>query len=364
MAVSERAQPALVDRLLRYVGLPLLAGLAAGFGLLWFNTRDNNPVADPQANSFADAVARAAPAVVSVFSLAADNPLCDLPQFRVMCERFYRGRRSQNSLGSGVIVRADGYILTNRHVIAAGDDIVVAFNDGSQILAELVGADRGTDLAVLKVPQTGLPAIEQASADGARVGDFVLAIGNPFGIGVQAVSLGIVSAKGRYQVDQSPYNDDFIQTDAAINPGNSGGALVDRSGRLLGINTLFYSGGGGSDGVGLAIPVDRAVEILDEIIEHGRVLRGWLGVVFADPPRGEPGLVVVRVYQRTPAAEAGLRPGDLLLTVNDQPVGTVREATLQIRNTDPGAKLSIRFKRNGAVRQVEVTAAVFPLSDN
>ena len=362
---------ALVDRLLRYVALPLAIGIAAGFAWLWFNGQggeggegESAVARQPDTHGFADAVARAAPAVVSVFSLAAQNPLCDLPQFRAMCERFYRGRRSQNSLGSGVVVRADGYVLTNRHVIAAGDDIVVAFEDGSQILAELVGADRGTDLAVLKVPLTGLPVIEQAATEQARVGDFVLAIGNPFGIGVQAASLGIVSAKGNYQMGRGGlYDDDFIQTDAAINPGNSGGALVDRQGRLLGINTLFYSGGGGSDGVGLAIPVERAFAVMDQIIEHGRVLRGWLGILLDDPPSGERGLVVVRVYPRTPAAAAGLRPGDLLLSINDEPVGTAREATLQVRNTDPGAELTIRFMRNGAVRQVAVTAALLPQTD-
>ena len=356
-------RPALVDQLLRYVALPLAVGIAAGFAWLWFNEGADDASASTDPASFADAVARAAPAVVSVFSLAAQNPLCDLPQFRAMCERFYRGRRSQNSLGSGVVVREDGTILTNRHVIAAGDDIVVAFEDGSQILAELVGADRGTDLAVLKVPLTGLPVIERAATDQARVGDFVLAIGNPFGIGVQAVSLGIVSAKGNYQMGRGLYDDDFIQTDAAINPGNSGGALIDRQGRLLGINTLFYSGGGGSDGVGLAIPVERAFAVMDQIIEHGRVLRGWLGILLDDPPSGERGLVIVRVYPRTPAAAAGLRPGDLLLSINDEPVGTAREATLQVRNTDPGAELMIRFMRNGAVRQVSVTTAQLPQAD-
>lgn len=365
MPVTTRPRASAGDLLLRYVGLPVAVGIAIGFALLWYDAKDDVAGVEPEADGFADAVTRAAPAVVSVFSLAAHNPLCDLPQFRAMCERFFRGRRSQNSLGSGVIVRDNGYILTNRHVIAAGEDIVVAFNDGSTILAELVGADSGTDLAVLKVPRTDLPSIEQASTDNARVGDFVLAIGNPFGIGVQAVSLGIVSAKGNYQVDQSPYNDDFIQTDAAINPGNSGGALIDRYGRLLGINTLFYSGSGrGSDGVGLAIPVERAVAVMDQIIEHGQVLRGWLGIVLHDPPRGDAGLFIVRVFARTPAAEAGLRPGDLLLTINDEPVGTAREATLQLRNMDPGAELSIRFKRDGAVRQATVTTALFPLSGN
>ena len=358
----------LADRLLRYVALPVAVGVAAGFAFLWMQASQRADEADPrgsdnshEADSFADAVGRAAPAVVSVFSLTTRNPLCDLPQFRAMCERFYRGRQSQNSLGSGVIMRADGYILTNRHVIAAGDDIVVAFGDGSQTHADLVGADRGTDLAVLKVSETGLPAIDQASADQARVGDFVLAIGNPFGIGVQAVSLGIVSAKGSYRVDQSPYSDDFIQTDAAINPGNSGGALIDRHGRLLGINTLFYSGSGrGSDGVGLAIPVERAVAVMDEIIEHGQVLRGWLGIVLVDPPQGETGLVIVRVYRRTPGGYAGLRPGDVVLTINGEAVGTAREATLLVRNTEPGAELTIQFRRDGAVRQVKMTAAALP----
>ena len=348
-----------MTRALRFAIVPIAVGTAIGFALLWLDARHQGM---PQASApgFSDAVARAAPAVVSVFSLASQHPLCDLAQFRIMCERFYRGR-SRNSLGSGVVMREDGYVLTNRHAIAAGDNIVVRLASGEQLQAALVGTDRGTDLAVLKVARADMPAIEQASSEAARVGDFVLAIGNPFGIGVQAASLGIVSAKGSYRVDQSPFNDDFIQTDAAINPGNSGGALVDRQGRLLGINTLFYSGGdGGSAGVGLAIPVERATAVMAEIIDHGRVLRGWLGIVLDDAPSGEPGLVIVRVYRGTPAARAGLKPGDLLLSINAEQVGTARDATLQLREMDPGAELTVRIWRNGAIRQVRLTTVAFP----
>lgn len=357
------ASPRTLDRLLRFVVLPLLAGVALGFALLWLHSGSANgkgAAVPAPVSSFSDAVARAAPAVVNIFSRRSEYPLCELPRYRLLCERLYRSQGAQGSLGSGVVMRSDGYILTNYHVVAAGGDILVAFNNGSQAQADLVGADTETDLAVLKVasdPDAVFPAIERGAAEAARVGDFVLAIGNPFGIG-QGVSLGIVSAKGRYAV-RSPY-DDFVQTDAAINPGNSGGALVDAQGRLLGINTFIYSRSGGSDGVGLAIPVERAVAVLDEIAEHGRVLRGYLGASLIGPRDEAEGLGVVRVYFGTPAHAAGLRPGDLLLSVNGEPARTVRDVTRRIRDTEPGDELSLRILRGGAVRLLRATAGLHP----
>ena len=355
---STLRRPWRLGRLLRFVAIPAVAGSVLGFVLLWFNGGERIESTSRYGNEgFADAVDRAAPAVVNISSeRVIQHPLCELPAYRLWCERFLnRGRRRESSLGSGVAVREQGYILTNYHVIAAGDDIKVAFNDGREARANLVGADPGTDLAVLKVDGP-LQTIRRTSSADIRVGDIVLAIGNPFGIG-QAVSLGIVSAMGRYGIGPSAH-DDFIQTDAAVNPGNSGGALVDRHGRLVGINTLIYSRSGGSDGVGFAIPVDRAIAVLDQIIEHGQRLHGWLGIALSEAPADDvkEGLNIVRVYRGTPAHKAGLRPGDLLLSINGQPATTADAVVHQIQRTEPGTRLSIRFMRNGAVRMVEATA--------
>ncbi len=354
--------PTWFDRLLRYVTVPVAAGAALGFALLWFNNDQPSQLGGSQpVGGYADAVARAAPAVVNIFTRRAPKyPLCELPQYRAFCQRFLeRGQRMQGSLGSGVMVREDGYILTNHHVVVDSDDIVVAFNDGEEARGEVVGSDPITDLAVVRVAGSGFPAMARASSQDARVGDIVLAIGNPFGIG-QAVSLGIVSAKGRYGTSRMPY-DDLIQTDAAVNPGNSGGALVDQEGRLLGINTLIYSQSGGSDGVGFAIPVERAIHVLEEIIEHGRALHGQLGVsLAAAPDNAAKGLHVLGVWRGTPAHAAGLRPGDILLAINGQPATDGHTVYRQIRNTEPGERLSLRILRNGAVRAVEATARELP----
>ena len=352
----------LLARLLNPLALSVLAGTAIGFAWLWLNARGDSglPMADTPSPGYAGAVAHAAPAVVNIFtSRVAKHPLCRLPQYRTLCERFLnRGRRLQGALGSGVMVRADGYILTNYHIIADSYDIVVAFNDGNQAQAAVVGTDAETDLAVLRVEGEGFPVIDLASSKDIQVGDLVLAIGNPFGIG-QAVSQGIVSAKGRYGISQNP-DDDFLQTDAAVNPGNSGGALVDVRGRLVGINTMIYSQGGGSDGIGFAIPVDRAIKVLDALIEHGRVLRGWLGILFVKPlDSNSTGLIVQSVVAGGPAQRAGLRPGDVLLSINGEAISSLAAARRQIATIEPNAKLSLRIWRNGAIRMVEAIAGAY-----
>ena len=337
-------------RALRFLALPIAVGAAVGFAVLWGKNGVQPAGTGP---GYADAVRRAAPAVVNIFARRPRSPLCALPRYRERCQR---DGLLASALGSGVVVRSDGYILTNHHVVAGGDDIVVAFHDGGQALATLVGTDPITDLAVLKADGR-YPAIERAASREARVGDVVLAIGNPFGIG-QAVSQGIVSAKDRYGSSGMPY-DDLIQTDAAINPGNSGGALVDSSGRLLGINTLIYSQSGGSDGIGFAIPVERAIDILDEIIEHGQALHGLLGVGLSPAPtEGAVGLTVWRVYRGTPAHQAGLRVGDVLLSINGEPATSARRVTQQVLDSQPGSRLSIRIRRNGAVRLLEAIAGL------
>lgn len=346
-------------RLWAFLAVSTAVGVAVGsVALLVLEGRSAEaqpPAEGPAGDSYADAVRRAAPAVVNIFARRVVSRsrswLCDLPQYRAFCER---DRQLESSLGSGVMVRRDGYILTNAHVVSAGAEIVVAFNDGRQAQAQVVGMDAITDLAVVKVDGADFPVIERASSEDAEVGDVVLAIGNPFGIG-QAVSLGIVSAKGHYGIG-APY-DDLIQTDAAVNPGNSGGALVDRHGRLLGINTMIYSRGGGSDGIGFAIPVDRAVRVLNEILEHGEARHGWFGVAFAANPAAD-GLVVVRVVRGSPAHLAGLRRGDVVLSINGQPTRALQPVLRQILETEPGARLALRIRRNGAVRSLEATAGM------
>ena len=344
-----------LGRLVRYVLLPASGGALVGLAALWFV----GPGAGSGANatSYADAVARAGPAVVNLYSQRPRNPLCDLPAFRNYCERLERyNRNMRGALGSGVVMRADGHVLTNHHVIAAGEDIVVVFHDGSEARAAIVGTDPITDLAVVKVDGDGYPTMQYASLSDVRVGDIVLAIGNPFGVG-QAVSQGIVSAKGR-GLGETPY--DFLQTDAAVNPGNSGGALVDPQGRLLGINTLLFSRSGGSEGVGFAIPLDRALRVLEEIIQHGQALHGAFGVILmVDPDPGASGGPIVTYVERgTQAHRAGMRFGDQILAVNGKAVATQQEFVGEVLTSEPGSPLSIRIWRNGAVRVLETTTGL------
>lgn len=346
-------------RLVRYVLLPASGGALVGLAALWFAGQGASGGAN--AMSYAEAVARAAPAVVNLYSQRPRSALCDLPAFRNYCARLERYHRQiRGALGSGVVMREDGYVLTNHHVIAAGEDIVVAFNDGSEARAAIVGTDPITDLAVVKVDGDGYRTMDYASLKDVRVGDIVLAIGNPFGVG-QAVSQGIISAKGRGLGD-TPY--DFLQTDAAVNPGNSGGALVDPQGRLLGINTLLFSRSGGSEGVGFAIPLDRALRVLEEIIQHGQALHGAFGVaLMLDPDPGASGGPIVTYVERgTQAHRAGMRFGDQILAVNGKAVATQQEFVGEVLTSEPGSPLSIRIRRNGAVRVLETTTGLLRTS--
>jgi len=319
--------------------------------------------ADPASTGFADAVAAAEPSVVNIYSMKAVHtrlhPICELPRYRELCDAAnVPDRRPQNSLGSGVIVRSDGYILTNAHVIADADEILVSFSDEQKTSAKLIGTDPETDLAVIRANATGLKPIKMGSSDDARVGDIVLAIGNPFGIG-QTVSMGIVSAKGRYMLS-SPY-DDFIQTDAAINPGNSGGALIDAKGRLLGINSLFYSQTGGSQGLGFAVPVKLALSVLEEIIAEGRVIRGWLGIdIDPIPAPDNGGIVIDQVVADGPAAKVGVMTGDIIVAINDQPAEVPRVVSRQIGVAEPGSDVKLSLLRDGAPLEVHVIAGVRP----
>ncbi|BBP81551.1 MULTISPECIES: Do family serine endopeptidase AlgW [Pseudomonas] len=318
--------------------------------------------------SYAEAVNSASPAVVNLYTTKVvskpAHPLFEDPQFR----RFFgdnlpRQRRMESSLGSAVIMSPEGYLLTNNHVTAGADQIVVALKDGRETLARLVGSDPETDLAVLKIDLDNLPAITLGRSDNIRIGDVALAIGNPFGFG-QTVTMGIISATGRNQLGLNTY-EDFIQTDAAINPGNSGGALVDAGGNLIGINTAIFSKSGGSQGIGFAIPAKLALDVMKAIIEHGQVIRGWLGIeVQPLTPElaesfgleGRPGIVIAGIYRDTPAQRANLQPGDIILSIDGEPAGDGRRSMNQVARTKPGEKVSVEVMRNGKI--IELSAEV------
>ena len=309
--------------------------------------------------SYAEAAKRSMPAVVHIYT-AKDvqrprHPLLDDPIFR-----HFFGERQDNAppqrasgLGSGVVASPDGFILTNNHVIEAADEIEVALNDGRKFPAKLVGRDPETDLAVLKLEGNGkLPAIIFAATDAIEVGDVVLAIGNPFGVG-QTVTMGIVSALGRSQLGINTF-ENYIQTDAAINPGNSGGALVDSHGNLVGINTAIYSRSGGSLGIGFAIPVSIARNVLEQIVSTGEVTRGWIGVEIQEMTAelaesfGLPkvnGALIAGVLRGSPAERAGIRPGDVLLSVDGTPVHDPRGMLETVAALPPGHEARFLIRR-------------------
>ncbi|QTF57836.1 Do family serine endopeptidase AlgW [Stutzerimonas frequens] len=320
--------------------------------------------------SYANAVASAAPAVANLYTTKViekteqQPPLAKDPLFqRFFNDNLPRQRRMESSLGSAVIMSPEGYLLTNNHVTANAEQIVVALKDGRETLARVIGSDPETDLAVLKIDLAELPAITLGHSDRIRVGDVALAIGNPFGVG-QTVTMGIISATGRNQLGLNTY-EDFIQTDAAINRGNSGGALVDASGNLIGINTAIISESGGSQGIGFAIPVKLALEVMKSIIEHGQVIRGWLGVEVQSLTQelaesfgqeGRPGIVVAGVYRDGPAERAGLQPGDLILSIDGVQSADGRSSMNQVARARPGEKIDIDILRNG--KPLTLTAEV------
>ncbi len=321
--------------------------------------------------SYADAVALAAPAVVNIHSrktVVQSSPLLDDPFFR----HFFGDRlpspgprqREETSLGSGVIVSPQGYILTNHHVIADAEEIRVSLNDGRTTAATLVGQDSEADLAVLKVELDALPVITLGDAEALRVGDVVLAIGNPFGVG-QTVTQGIVSATGRTELGISTF-ENFIQTDAAINPGNSGGALITASGEMIGINTAIFTRSGGSQGIGFAIPMSLARNSMAQIVEHGYVRRGWLGIEIQQmtPELAESfnmpqdsGIIIAGVLRDGPADRAGLEPGDIITHINNKPIPSAPAALHAISQTPPGETIQLRGQREGEelVRTATVT---------
>jgi serine protease DegS len=332
---------------------------------------------EPGVTSYAEAVNRAAPSVVNVFTRKKINRtahrMFNDPLFRY----FYnsadipRQERMQSALGSGVIISEQGYLLTNNHVILGADEIVVQLQDGRESKARVIGVDIENDLAVLKIELDQLRAIPIGSPQSAQVGDIVLAIGNPFGMG-QTVTQGIISATGRFGLGISAF-ENFIQTDAAINPGNSGGALIDAHGNLLGINTAILDRIGNSDldGVGLAVPADTAVRTLKDIVEFGRVVRGWLGVdaqsltpqlAHSFQLNSTNGVLITRIYNNGPAHVAGLQPGDVIIKINDEPVGNGARGRQQIQESRPGETVAIEFYRNGKLEKVQAVLEKKPIT--
>jgi len=330
------------------------------------------PVVLGRAESFHDAVGRAMPAVVNIFTSkevrAQRAPLLSDPLFRrFFGDQFGGEPQRASSLGSGVIVSPAGYILTNHHVVDAADEIEVALSDGKKLLAKVVGIDPETDLAVLRVNAEGLPAIAFGSSEALRVGDPVLAIGNPFGVG-QTVTSGIVSALGRSGLHINTF-ENFIQTDAAINPGNSGGALVDANGDLVGINTAIYSRSGGSMGIGFAIPVSTAKMVLDQIVKSGAVTRGWIGVEVQEitPALAESfklgdarGAIIAGVLRGGPADRAGVKPGDVLTAINGAPVSDPQVMLNLVAALQPGTRAQMQLRRQAESLEVEVTVGRRP----
>ncbi|MCX8085523.1 MAG: Do family serine endopeptidase [Rhodocyclaceae bacterium] len=316
--------------------------------------------------SFADAAQAALPAVVHIYTTqeVRRHPFINDPLFRhFFGDRFGPDMQRQSGLGSGVIVSADGLVLTNNHVIESAESIEVALQDGRKTKARVVGADPETDLAVLKLAEASrLVPITFAEADSLKVGDVVLAIGNPFGVG-QTVTSGIVSALGRSHLGINTF-ENFIQTDAAINPGNSGGALVDSQGRLVGINTAIYSQSGGYMGIGFAIPVSLAKSVMEEIIKTGTVTRGWIGVEVQDlTPElaesfglsSEQGALIAGVMRGSPADRAGIRPGDVLLSIDGQSVKDAQKMLELIAALTPGVQARFGLSREGKRIELSVT---------
>ena len=337
------------------------------------NQAPNNLARLTPAISFSGAAKQAMPAVVNIFSRKEvknrRQPFMDDPLFRrFFGDRFDdEERQQQSSLGSGVIVSQQGFILTNHHVVESADEIQVALADGRNVPAKLVGADPETDLAVLRIDLKNLPAMTFGSSENIKIGDVVLAIGNPFGVG-QTVTMGIVSAVGRSHLGINTF-ENFIQTDAAINPGNSGGALIDVSGNLIGINSAIYSRSGGNQGIGFTIPVSLAKKIMEQIIQRGVVTRGWIGVEVQDvtPELAESfnlgtqqGALIAGVLRDAPADKADIHPGDVVVDIAGKQVTDSSELLNLISDLPPGKSAKIKVIRTQKAMTVEVNIGTRP----
>jgi serine protease DegS len=373
------------QKFLPFALISIAAGLAAAFLALFLlqEPADDSP-AERQGTasilpaggpvSYAAAVRKATPSVVNIYTakvtVQQGKSLFNDPFF----QRFFGDRinpqpqkKLQTSLGSGVIINTDGYILTNHHVIKDADEIRVVLSNGTTIQAELVGADPDTDLAVLRTDSEELPAISVGDSNALQMGDVVLAIGNPFGVG-QAVSMGIVSAIGRNQLGINTY-ENFIQTDAAINPGNSGGALINAHGELVGINTAIFSKSGGSHGIGFAIPVKLAKGVMQQILTQGRVIRGWLGISGQDmtPALAESfnlketkGVLVSGVLEHGPADQAGIEPGDVITQIDDRSLQSAHDVLNIVAMRPPGSTVTVSGWRGDQPLEIEVVVSERP----
>jgi serine protease Do len=343
-------------------------GLAAGFPVL---LRSRSAQARVGPDSFAPLAKRVLPAVVNIAVTetvtSQDDPFAALPpelrkQFR---DRFRSRRREMEGAGSGFIIDPSGVIVTNNHVVGNADKIVVGFFDGSELPARLIGTDDLTDVAVIRVePPKPLPSVTWGDSRAIEVGDWVLAAGNPFGLG-GSVTVGIVSARGR-DIGASPF-DDFIQIDAPINPGNSGGPLFSEEGEVVGVNSAIASPTGASVGIGFAVPSEIAARIVAELREKGRVDRGWLGVSVQEVPntegRGNIGIGIANVDRSGPAARAGIKPGDVVTAVNGRPVDSARGLIKAIAAIPPGDSARVRLQRQGRPMEVAVVVGRRPPSD-
>ncbi len=366
----------------RFLILPILSGVVfAGIIIFCFPQIINPGVSNTYitderlqpVHSYNAGIAKASPSVVNIFSnrIVRDEPnpfwegLLSDPYFKQYFAQQYQPSREriESSLGSGVILTKQGHILTNNHVIVGADVILVALADGRELSAEIIGTDPGSDLAVLKIEAPNLVAADLQNQP-SNVGDVVFAIGNPFGVG-QTVTMGIISATGRNQLGVAEF-EDFIQTDAAINPGNSGGALVDTQGKLVGINTAVFSIGGG---ISFVIPTHQAVRVLEQILSHGQVIRGYVGASMnlLTPSQmksfgfeNQIGLVVTDIAEDSPAMEARLQPGDIIVEIAGLKIQSSLAAQQQVTSAEPGDELEIKIIRNGEVLDKKVRVGVRP----
>jgi len=349
-------------------------GLAVAFLFLLITSDNFLPLSSSESNrySFNNAVESTAPAVVNVYATKVYQERIH-PLFRDPLFRHFFGdaptmpkKRKDSSIGSGVIMNTEGYILTNAHVIQDANDIRITLNDGRQAQAQLIGLDTDTDLAVIRIPVENLPQIPIGDSSKLKIGDIVLAIGNPYNFG-QTVTQGIVSATSRKRRGIS-YFDDFIQTDADINLGNSGGALISATGKLIGINTAIISSSGGSEGIGLATPINQAVDVMNQIIKNGKVVRGWLGIeaqtlsadIIESVSLETGGVLVTAIMHHGPAENAGLIPGDIMIAIDGKNVHSPDQAIETIIALTPGSKVTINILRGWEQQELVAIIAQRP----